>query len=320
MTPTQKGFSLVELMVGLLIGMLVLLATTSMAVQFGQTQKAGLGANNALGDGASAMELMGHSLRQAGLGFINQVSYGSGGQVCNSFEGITPFAPLAITPGGTTDTLSIAYGEGIGGVSSPKITQTPYPTNLTAVQFANTAQFSVNKQVVVADSAGNCTLALVTAVTPTTASFSFIGTATGNTLVAFYPIGTLHQETWSVTHGKLQFTDVNRGQVIVSDNVAAMKVQFGLVDGAENFAGYGTAGATPGSIHSIRVALVMKNINRQKGTGAQCVTSSGGIPSKDVPIDNWGVTVDVSAIPDWQCYTFKVVTQTFPLRNFMWGA
>ena len=317
MTTKNKGFSLVELMVGLLIGMLVLLATTSMALQFGQSQKAGLGANNALGDGASALELMGHSLRQAGLGFINQVSFGSGGQVCNSFQGITPFAPLTITLGSQTDSLSIAYGKGIGGVSSPKITQTPYPTDLTAVQFANTSQFSVNEQVVVADSAGNCTLATVTAVTPTTASFN--GTTTGNTLVAFYPIGTLHMETWSVTNRKLQFTDVNRGQVIVSDNVVAMKVQFGLVDSSENFAGYGTVGGTPSTIHSIRIALVLKNINRQKGNSAQCVNSSGAVPSKDVPIDNWGMTVDVSGIPDWQCYTFKVVTQTFPLRNFMWG-
>jgi type IV pilus assembly protein PilW len=319
MTISQKGFSLVELMVGLLIGMLVLLATTSMAVQFGQSQRAGVGANNVLGDGALALELMGHSLRQAGLGFINQVSYENGGQVCNSFDGITPFTPLSITSGGTTDTLSIAYGEGIGGVSSPKITQVPFPINLTAVQFANTAQFEENKQVVVADSAGNCALALVTAVTPTTTSFSFVGPPTNNTLVGFYPIGTLHWENWSITNGKLQFTDLNRGQVIVADNVAAMKVQFGLVDAVDNFVGYGTVGATLSRIHSVRVALVMKNINRQKGNSAQCGSSRGGIPSKDLPIDNWGITVDVSAIPDWQCYTFKVVTQTFPLRNFMWG-
>jgi type IV pilus assembly protein PilW len=317
MTDKCRGFSLVELMVGVLIGMLVLLATTSMAVQFGQSQRAGLGANNAQGDGASALELMGHSLRQSGLGFINQVNYGAAGQVCSSFDGVAPFAPLAITPGLPTDTLTIAYGAGVGGVSSPKITQTPFPTNLATVEFANTSQFSASDQVVVADATGNCVLATVTGVTPTTASFN--GTPTGDTLVAFYPIGTLHKETWSVTHGKLQFTDINRGQVIVADNVVAMKVQFGLVDSTDNFVGFGTAGATTHTIHSIRVALVMKNINRQKGNGAQCVSSSGGAPNKDVPIDTWGMTVDVSGIPDWQCYTFKVVTQTFPLRNFMWG-
>jgi type IV pilus assembly protein PilW len=317
MANKHRGFSLVELMVGLLVSMMVLLATTSMAVQFNQSQRAGQSANTALGDGASALEVMGHSLRQAGLGFINQVSYGTAGQACNSFGGITPFAPLAIAPGLTTDTLSIAYGEGTGGVSSPKIAQTPYPSSLGIVQFANTSQFSAGEQVVVADSAGNCNLATVTAVTTNTASFN--GTATGNTLVAFYPIGTLHNETWSVTNGKLQFADVNRGQVIVADNVVAMKAQFGMMDGAGNFASYGTAGATASNIHSIRVALVLKNTNRQKGNSANCVSLSGGVPSKDVPIDNWGITVDVSGVTDWQCYTFKVVTQTFPLRNFMWG-
>ena len=91
------------------------------------------------------------------------------------------------------------------------------------------------------------------------------------------------------------------------------------MDATENFAGYGTAGAAAGNIHSIRVALVLKNTSRQKGTGATCTSSNGGAPNKNVPIDNWGITVDVSAIPDWQCYTFKVITQTFPLRNFMWG-
>jgi type IV pilus assembly protein PilW len=313
----HRGFSFVELMVGLLISMLVLLATTSMAVQFSQSQRAGLGANAALGDGASALEVMGHSLRQAGLGFINQVNFGTAGQVCSSFGAITPFAPLAITPDLITDTLSIAYGEDTGGVSSPKITQTPYPTSLGVVQFANTSQFLAGEQVVAADSAGNCNLVTVTAVTPTTATFS--GSSTGNTLVAFYPIGTLHNETWSVTNGRLQFTDVNRGQVIVADNVVAMKAQFGMVDGSKSFTGYGTAGASANNIHSIRLALVVKNVNRQKGAASSCTNPSGGAPNKDVRIDNWGITVDVSGIPNWQCHTFKVVTQTFPLRNFMWG-
>ena len=325
----QKGYSLVEFMVGFFIGLLVLMATTSMAIQYGKSQNSGLGANTALGSGMASLEVIGNSLRQAGFGLINQVSYGTNGVVCTaSMNTVNPFAPLIITAGTSSDTVYVAYGTSISAVSAPKLNQLPLPTSLTNVTFYSTDLFNTSDQVIIADSAGNCTTASVNSGKSTT-QVSFTGTYAGaNPIVGVYPIGTFHDELWSVnSKQQLQFSDPDgNNTIVVAANVVAFKAQFGMVDTSGNIT-YGVTGNTPTNIKSIRIAVVVKEANRQTGAASSCTTSTGTTPSKLINISDWTtegtanqLTVDISGVTDWQCFNFKVITQTIPLRNYMWGA
>ena len=336
----NRGFGLAEILVGLVIGLLILLAGTSVIINYNQTQKASIGSNTATGQGMSSVEVLSRSLRQAGYGFVNQFSYTKPGSptsgiACTTLGGLA-FTPLGITSSATTDSIAVAYGESSAGISSPELNMQTPVYSLGTLTFSNTDQLVVNGKIIVADSAGDCLIASVTAKTATTATLASVGTG-GSTLTGVitqvYPIQVMHNELWSVdtTKHQLKYVDTINGTQIVASNVVALKAQFGMVDTNGNFSAYGITGANAGNSHAIRIALIIKDTDRQKGDASKCTDSTGTIRtvangSNLVNIDNWNadgttaqLTVDVSGITDWQCYSFKVVTQTIPVRNYLWG-
>src|SRR6267154_971523 len=115
--PSERGFSMVELMVAMLsglIGMIILFQVFEVSEGIKRTTTSG---GDAQQNGAIALYVMEHDLRNAGMGF-NDVSYAGCKVVAYDSKRATPdftmtLVPVSITPGATAkvpDQLTVLYG------------------------------------------------------------------------------------------------------------------------------------------------------------------------------------------------------------------
>ncbi len=122
----QRGFSLVELMVGMVIGLLtVLVITQVMALSEGKKRTTALG-SDAQVNGALALFAIQRDVQQSGYGADLSLSslgcpvnYSYGGSAASSFT----LAPVVITDGtsGAPDTITVIQGNSVG-FSTPMVT------------------------------------------------------------------------------------------------------------------------------------------------------------------------------------------------------
>jgi type IV pilus assembly protein PilW len=111
----QRGLSIVELMVGIVIAMLVGIAAAGSAMMFTASQRQGVGVGGVGIGAASALAALKNDAALAGLGF-----FGDGMYLCAKLAlgvGATmhsngaDFSPVRITAGATDDTIDILYGD-----------------------------------------------------------------------------------------------------------------------------------------------------------------------------------------------------------------
>src|SRR5712671_77271 len=114
---SERGFSMVELMVAMLIGligMIIIFQVFEVSEGIKRTTTSG---GDAQQNGAIALYVMEHDLRNAGMGF-NDVSYAGCKVVAHDSKSATPdftikLVPVLITPGATAkvpDQFTVLYG------------------------------------------------------------------------------------------------------------------------------------------------------------------------------------------------------------------
>ncbi len=117
----QRGISLVELMVGLVIGMLVVLAVTGSVAVLNQQRKTTISGGDAQESARTALGVIDRAARLAGAGLFN-----NGQLLCSSiniyYDGTTlangaPLLPIKITDGGAggSDKITVTYADAKGG-------------------------------------------------------------------------------------------------------------------------------------------------------------------------------------------------------------
>ena len=172
-----RGMSLIETMVGMVIGILVTLIITQVWSNFeGQKQRTVSGAS-AQTSGLLALTELEQDVRSAGAGLTNSAAfdctntlsyYETGGVVVSpipAYAGGLAMVPVQITDGGTgSDTLTIKRGGDLLGALPATITQT-MPSSSAELNISSTAGFADGDVVLTVDSStGNCTVMLVTQV------------------------------------------------------------------------------------------------------------------------------------------------------------
>jgi type IV pilus assembly protein PilW len=132
-----RGFSLVEIMVGLAIGMLAVIVMLQVFALSEQRKRTSTSGGDAQSSGAIALYQLQRDLRQSGQGFVSQNLFGcslplpSGGTL-TALAPITINASAAVVPVGdpNTDTLLVVYGDtggsGQGDVISLQPSQNTY--------------------------------------------------------------------------------------------------------------------------------------------------------------------------------------------------
>src|SRR4029077_4657714 len=128
MRKSQLGISLVELMVGILVGLLVVMAASGSLAFFEGQRKTSLSGNAAMNSGVMAGYVMQRDLRNGGVGLMNATQLG-----CTSLNlyynnatraDSAPVAPAQIVEGGAApDVVSVFFTDSVLGSAPVKLTR-----------------------------------------------------------------------------------------------------------------------------------------------------------------------------------------------------
>lgn len=353
----QRGFSLVEIMVGMVIGLIGTLVVMQVFSLFEGQKRTTTGGADAQSNGAIALYTIERDVRMAGYGFSNaELScsnfysyYDNGTATPGPLNGFST-TPVVITDGGTgSDTIQMQYSTSMSGAIGTNIRSTmPQPSS--ELNVNSTYGCAVNNLVLV--SQGNsCTLMQLTQVqdqalklqhnpgsTPTynppaayQNSNSWPAYASGATVSC---MGNIISRIYAVNNGSLEVRDITSATFTpLVGEIVNMQAQYGVapagsqqvnewVDATGAWASPTTANIK--RIKAVRLAVVARSGQMEKeNISSSCSSLTGANPTG---LCAWEGTstypapaIDLSANPDWQRYRYKVFETIIPLKNIIWA-
>jgi type IV pilus assembly protein PilW len=254
------GFSLVELMVSVVIGLLAVLFATRIMTDSERNKDAALGGSDSMQNGMLAMFQISSDAEQAGFGLNDPLITGcntmfadsQGYELAPAKRGAATIRPLAaavIEPGGTgPDRLTLYAGGAPGGTSTMRVIKNYIGGTSVEVDRDPWGYFTLGDVIVVAPEniGADCALAQISKV-PDKPELAFGTTSqrfnrgalganyTGNT-TRLFNLGSgarLAFHTWSVEDGylRLRATDMaNAAKTAqaVTGNIVSLKAQYGF--------------------------------------------------------------------------------------------
>ena len=336
----QRGMSIIEIMVGMVVAMLVGIAATGGAAMFTASQRQGIGSAGAQLNAGGALAAIRDDAAAAGLGFFGDNKF-----LCQRMnlslaavallDGAS-FTPVNITTEAAGDRLDVVYATQVA--SGANVLLAAATTGATA-DLRSYLPVTVGQAVLLApDTPGNpCLVRGVTANTASTVdtaqSLSFANTNTYNqaafTTNPTYPdkgrITQLGELRWS--RYRLEGTDLRYERplggtpVVLSRNVLAFRVQYGTAAASTTAletwqdATATWATLTPAlmpRVRALRIGMVTRSAQPEKRNAAGSCEATTTLPQ----LFGASITPDLS---DWQCYRYRSVITVVPLRNLVMG-
>lgn len=316
------GFSLVEILVGLVIGLLATLVIMQVFSVFEGQKRSTTGGADAQTNGSVAIYTIQREASMAGYG-LPVFSIQNPALRCDPLP-IHPVSgaglfPVLITDGGAgSDTLTIRYGETQrGGIP---ISGTFTGTSVTVV---NNLGCQIGDTALVVNGA-NCAMQTVSALPDNThiTLAAAPAVATGNIAC----MGAWNEVAYTTAIGGL----ARNGVSSVAD-VVSLQAQYGLTAAAgtsNTVTSWEDAAGAPDltmrrRIRAIRIALITRN-----GAYEKDVVSYACVPAAPKPnqtciwtSDATPVNVDLSGLgTDWDHYRYTVFETVIPLRNMIWSS
>ena len=335
-----RGLSLVELMIGLVVGLLVSLAAVSSLRVFGSGQNQGTVGGGGLLSAVSAMGAIKNDVAAAGLGFFDgrqplcdRLNLSVGPQAVAN--GAT-FSPLLVTRALSNDQLDLVYGSDVSAGANVPLAS---PSNGATIENLSTLPAAIGQAVMLAPAGiGLCTVRSVTAVTAGTPDMpqvlAFATAGTHNQLAFNTPpayaaqaratlLGTLRWHRYRVVDGNLVLErPLDGGTAVLVRNVIGFRVEYGVSDvGGSTLqawqsaadAGWTTLDAARLSrVRAVRLGLVVRSPQREKADVA------GSCNASDTKPLLFGATIEPD-VSDWRCFRYRSSTIVVPLRNLVWG-
>ncbi|WP_457420846.1 PilW family protein [Roseateles sp. P5_E7] len=323
------GFSLVELMVGIVVAMAAVVVVMQVfKVTEGQRRNT-TGGDDAATTGAIAVSLLQRDLRQAGQGFLNPQMLGCRLNLGNN-RNVGELVPVQINPAGipagdeNTDVLLISYGSGWGAPEGSRIVSQTGPStyNVGAPQA-----YQVGDRVVATPGipAGACILELTSlAAAPAgnavTVSLGIAGASNGTLLnMGRAPRFVAYAVRSSrLTACELLVQNCNDAApdnwTEVADNIVSLRAEYAIDNSATSdliVDTYGQAapmlfGATCAWARVIGVRFALVARSRQAETA--------DIPTA-APTWSAGASTPITLEDGWQRFRYKTFETTVPLRN-----
>ena len=261
----NRGFSIVELMVAVTVGMLAIMFATRLIVSSEQNKSVSLGSSDQMQNGMLALFSISEDAAQAGWGMNDDLIAGcntvfsdtAGYALAAADRGgvaITPLAAVVIRNNANgSDELSLNSGSSPSGVGSVKVSDAYGGADTLSISTAAPFGFLNGDAVIVVPEprGGNCALAQLTAdPLGTTLTFSAVpearynrnglGAAFAANLARVYNLGparNLALHTWSVQNGVLMLRASNLAGAMaarstVVEGIVALKAQYGFAAGA----------------------------------------------------------------------------------------
>jgi type IV pilus assembly protein PilW len=353
----QKGFSLIEIMIGLVIGLLV-----TLVIVFEGQKRSTTGTADAQTNGAIALYNISRELKFAGYSLMPSGSAGSADSPieCTALSlgttGIPATVPamLNLSPAiinngvavagvsNANDTITIRYGTSrSGGIPSiidaaPSGKAISVPSNF-GCESGDTVLFN---------SGTTCAMALLASATDAPAGVTgdfTVNLKNSETVPAIAVsgtklscMGTWNTVTYAVVNGNLQRNGVDTVAGIVN-----IQAQYGIsntindnqinawVEPTGTWAPASLTTATRNRIKALRIAVVARNTKMEPEvvtSACDSATSTGLCAWADIPV---GGTIDTaSPAPsislsdgdaNWSRYHYRVFETVIPLRNMVWS-
>lgn len=344
----QSGFSLVEIMVAMAIGMLGVLIIMQVFLTFQGQKRTTTGAADAQENGLIALHTLERDIRMSGLGIL-----GLGGcTTINAYNAnATPpnyvFSTLPITitqnsPTTGTDRLTTLYSTSSFAAIPTKITS-PMPTSSAILNVDNGEGFYEGNLFIISEPGKPCVIAQASQDGQKTGStwdlqhnpggsypFNPSGGLAEQPIGPFPPggygggakitnLGSMTNLEYYVENEKLMVRDVNQptsatNPIALVEGIFAIKGQYGRDTGVDGYVDVfdNTTPAEPERLVALRVAVVARAGTIERGQNvspATLVLWSGGT------VANGGAIALSSA--DRQ-YRFRVYQTVIPLRNVIW--
>jgi len=340
----QRGISIVELMVGLVVSMLVGLVAASTATVFTASQRQGIGVGGVAVNANTALSALKNDAATSGLGFFGDSRF-----LCSALNlsvGAAPlwdgtsFAPVRITRVGGLDRVDVVQATRVeaGANVLLKLNSTGADAALKSYLPA-----AVGDAVLLSPAAVGtpCLVRTVTAVaaatvdTPQTLTFDGAGAHNG-AVFATNPtfsdsgggvtlLGALRWNRYRVSGTDLILERPLDGtSAVLVRNVLTFRAQYGISAAAvgsttlESWqdatgATFGALGAAAiARVRAVRVGIVTRSPQREKPNDAGVCEASLAKPQL------FGAEVEPD-VADWQCYRYRSAVLVVPLRNLVLG-
>ena len=341
----QRGFSLVELMVSLVISMLICVAALGSARMFMGAQRQSVDTGTASGNVVTTIESIKHEAQQAALGF-----YVNSALPCQSFNlstgttalaSNTPLMPISISnSSGNLAQLDVLHASALESAAPANLAAAVSSSATSAtlssylpVQAGQTVMFTP-----IGDPGLPCTVKTATSVdTPLPGMgpvLHFEDTGLHNkvdfpgytysTKSAVSLLGTLNWSRFAVdASGNLVMSrPIQGGTAILARNVVGFQLQYGVTDGVTSSldswqyaegSNWGTiTTAQVPRIRALRLELVTRSDQPEKPDAKGNCSATSVAPAL---LDR---TLALSG--NWQCYRYRSSTAVIPFRNILMGS
>jgi type IV pilus assembly protein PilW len=353
----ERGFSLVELMVGMLIAIVSSIVVFQMFSTSERQKRTTTGAADAQSNGAVAFYMIDRDVKMAGWGLEQSVVGGCDTLYTYLDDGTSAgpindlLASVTIADGGTgQDKINIQYYDNPSN-DNFKLAL----TSLRSTMPQSSSELNVNStyacdigDLAIVSQGGSCTLMEVTQVQGSALKLQHNpgGTPTYNPPIPYqngngwpaYTTGAsmqcfskLYKRTYDIQGTTLRLTQPDAAWALqtyeVVPHIIAMQAQYGIAD-----AGLQQVNAWVDATGAWASPLTMVNIRRIKAVRLSLVARSAefekpdesGVCATTTPamVAGWSswATFDTASFPaDWQCYRYKAFESVVPLRNIIWA-
>ncbi|MDR0378645.1 MAG: PilW family protein [Candidatus Accumulibacter sp.] len=351
---SHRGFSLVEIMVALVIGMIGVLVIMQVARTTEAQKRITTGTGESQNNGVLAIYAVQRDVRQAGYGLSSLNVLGCPltvparaplpGYTLSVLAPVTINPPTSVVPAGDngTDTLLVVHGNSASSPEGDTIVSVDSLGTRQRLGFRSAVSFRNDDWVVVAPPApdDSCALNLRRIeVHGQTIDVPNIAAGAGETL---FDLGDPPRiVAYAIRDGDLSACDYMRANCAESSNwtsivngIVSLRVQYGHDTGspgnidawnqkAPNRADFSDPATRQekfacawARISAVRLALVARNGEWQRDeVTPSAPTWKGASGSSD---NATPVPIDLSGNPDWSHYRYQVYETVMPLRNIPW--
>ena len=332
--PRAHGFSLVEIMIAVVVGMVGILVIMQVFLVAEGQKRTTTGGADAQENALMTMFTLERDLRAAGLGLV-----GMGCTTVNSYNGAAAYSfspwPVVIardTPAAGSDRITVLYSDSPFGNIPTTLSSAANNSN-NKFTVANAEGFAVGNLAIVSSGTLACTMTEISVTKVSNGAAWDLATngrtynAPGNNFPAGgYPsgarltnMGSMVNREYYVANNNLMMRDVDlpnsaTNPVALVSGVISIRAQYGRDTNADGFVDTydNTAPATATDVLAVRLAVVARSgqLETIAVSPATLVLWSGGTTA-----NGGAITLDATA----QTYRYKTYQTTVPLRNVLWN-
>ncbi|MDD2928598.1 MAG: PilW family protein [Sideroxydans sp.] len=332
----HAGFTLVEIMVGLAIGMLATLVIMQVISVFETQKRTTTGTADAQTNGSIALYRIGRELQLASFALIpasNSPLECTTLNISGVADTTVPnrLSPVTITDD-TSDTITIRYGDSsTGGVPIEILSASGVEITVGdnfSCQSGDTA-ISVSSDGLTCDM-----IKVITASSVTPTTITLAQTAGGPELAC---LGQNWNEiTYAVNNANGKDAHLTRAGIPIIANIVNLQAQYGISEkpssnkvdqwvDANSTNGWDTPSVTDRNrIKAVRLAIVARNPKMEMSdVSSPCSALDAAAPTGLCAwagsISSPSPAIDLSADANWKRYRYRVFETIIPLRNVIWS-